>query len=165
MQHPGYNSRDNSALTTHDDVTWQVVFHAGEPAELLYIVERGVVASAGRLLAPGGILGLSHFAMGSYGGGGGGGGGDDADCHDWDHTGRTLTYCNLLTLRRTALARCSGSLEALRNHHGLFYHPSHLVHAALTRAFEQMLASQMFCTGCSRQTKTHGIAVSHGSSM
>ncbi len=76
-----------------------------------------MVASRGRLLAPGGMLGLRLFIMGfrlpgsasrSAAGGIGGSAADsgDEDCHTWDHTARTMTYTNLLTLRCTALIRC-----------------------------------------------------------
>lgn len=43
----------------------QVVFHGGEAADALYVVERGVVASGGALHGPGAILGLD-LAMLSY---------------------------------------------------------------------------------------------------
>lgn len=91
---------------------YQVIFHAGEPADTVFLVERGIVASAGRLLAPSGILGLSLYVMGSGSGGsssGSGGSGKSATGDErsrvWDHTARTLTYTNLLTLQRSHLAR------------------------------------------------------------
>lgn len=44
----------------------QVVFHRGEAADALFLVERGVVASGGALHGPGAILGLD-LAMLAYG--------------------------------------------------------------------------------------------------
>ena len=105
----------------------QVVFHANEPADLLYIVERGVVASAGHLLPPGSILGLSDFMLGyQYGAAGrtpssGGSSGATSsttgsaasDKMVWGHSSRTLTYANLLTLKRSALTRCVQPTSAM----------------------------------------------------
>ena len=83
----------------------QVIFHTGEAADTIYIVERGIVASHGRLLAPGGVLGLALYVMGSSSGGGADGADKDERSRVWDHTARTLTYANLLTLPRQHLAR------------------------------------------------------------
>jgi CRP-like cAMP-binding protein len=80
-----------------------VIFHTGEAADTIYIVERGIVASHGRLLAPGGVLGLALYVMGSTAGSVGAG--KDERSRVWDHTARTLTYANLLTLPRQHLAR------------------------------------------------------------
>ena len=79
-----------------------MIFHTGEAADTIYIVERGIVASHGRLLAPGGVLGLALYVMGSSSGGVAG---KDERSRVWDHTARTLTYANLLTLPRQQLAR------------------------------------------------------------
>ena len=84
------------------------MFHSGEAADTIYIVERGIVASHGRLLAPGGVLGLALYVMGSTAGSGAAssvGTGKDDRSRVWDHTARTLTYANLLTLPRQHLAR------------------------------------------------------------
>ena len=85
-----------------------MIFHTGEAADTIYIVERGIVASHGRLLAPGGVLGLALYVMSSSSGGvaaSNAGAGKDERSRVWDHTARTLTYANLLTLPRQQLAR------------------------------------------------------------
>jgi CRP-like cAMP-binding protein len=83
----------------------QVIFHTGEAADTIYIVERGIVASHGHLLAPGGVLGLALYVMGSSSGGGADGADRDERSRVWDHTARTLAYANLLTLPRRQFAR------------------------------------------------------------
>lgn len=139
----------------------QMIFHAGEPAETVFVVERGIVASAGRLLAPGGILGLSLYVMGSGSGGSGGkraSAAGDERSRVWDHTARTLTYANLLTLQRSQLARWAPpqpppAASAWR----LLPAPLRIVSDALTKQFPvfllifNLICYAASCTGTPRR--------------
>lgn len=70
----------------------QAIFRAGEPREHILIVERGNVASRGRLLGAGGLMGLKLALMGVSDGA------PMVSSAVWDHTAVSLSYVNVLTL-------------------------------------------------------------------
>jgi hypothetical protein len=92
----------------------QAVFRAGEPRAHIFIVERGSVASRGRMLGPGGLMGLKLALLHGASDHGGGKLGVAAAAAEgsavWDHTAVSLSYVNMLTLRCQDFDKCVSML-------------------------------------------------------
>ncbi len=85
------------------------MFRAGDPRADIFIVERGSVASRGRMLGPGGLMGLKLALLHGAAEHGRqpeseGAAGDGAAT--WDHTAVSLSYVNMLTLRCHDFDKC-----------------------------------------------------------
>ena len=80
----------------------QAVFRSGDPRTDIFIVERGSVASRGRMLGPGGLMGLKLALLHGTAEHGGKPQGElslEDGAATWDHTAVSLSYVNMLTLR------------------------------------------------------------------
>ena len=87
----------------------QAVFRAGDPRADIFIVERGSVASRGRMLGPGGLMGLKLALL--HGAVDRGRKAEDTTAAEdsaatWDHTAVSLSYVNMLTLRCQDFDKC-----------------------------------------------------------
>ncbi len=103
-----------SSLDASSAFSAQAVFRAGDPRVDIFIVERGSVASRGRMLGPGGLMGLKLALLHSAAEHGRQPGGE-SDVEDgaatWDHTAVSLSYVNMLTLSCQHFDKC-----VLRSH-------------------------------------------------
>ena len=84
------------------------MFRAGDLRAHIFIVERGSVASRGRMLGPGGLMGLKLALLhgpSEHSGNPGGTVADDSTAL-WDHTAVSLSYVNMLTLRCQDFHKC-----------------------------------------------------------
>ena len=84
-------------------VSLQAIFRAGDPRDHILIVERGNVASRGRMLGPGGLMGLKLALLGTEEGAPG----SAASSPVWDHTAVSLSYVNVLTLQCDVFQKCA----------------------------------------------------------